>query len=240
MSEPRVVSESEWLDARRALLTKEKELTRRRDALSAELRSLPMVRVEKEYVFDGPDGSVTLLDLFGTKSQLIAYHFMFDPSWDEGCPSCSHFADNFAGAIVHLRARDTAFAVVSRAPIATIQAFKARMGWSFPWVSSFHTDFNYDFHVSIDPAFGSTEYNYQDAAHLKRAGKIWMDELAGLSVFLRSGESVFHTYSTYQRGLDQMINTYNLLDLTPLGRHEDDLESPQAWIRHHDRYTEEP
>jgi predicted dithiol-disulfide oxidoreductase (DUF899 family) len=236
MGQPTVVSRPEWLAARRELLAKEKELTQARDALSAERRALPMVKIDKRYVLQGPDGPATLLDLFDGHRQLIVYHFMFEPSWDEGCPSCSHLADNFTGAVVHLAARDTAFAVISSAPIARIEAFKKRMGWNFQWFSSFETDFNYDFHVTIDEAAGSTEYNYQPAAALKTAGKIWMDELPGLSVFLRDGDTVFHTYSTYQRGLDPLINTYNYLDLTPLGRHEEDLEWSMAWVRHHDRY----
>src|SRR5262249_16202667 len=157
--------------------------------------------------FQSPGGPATLLDLFEGQRQLIVYHFMFEPSWEEGCPSCSYLADNFTGAIIHLPARDTAFAVVSRAPIDKIEAFRKRMGWDFPWVSSLGTDFNYDFHVTLDAARGSVVYNYADADALKQAGKLWMDELPGLSVFLREGETVFHTYSTYQRGLDHLINT---------------------------------
>jgi len=237
MSRPAVVSRHEWLQARKALLAKEKGLTRASDALSAERRRLPMVKIDTPYVFGGPEGPVTLLDLFGVHPQLIVYHFMFEPDWNEGCPSCSCFADNFTGAVMHLPARDTAFAVISRAPIDKIEAFKARMGWEFRWVSSFGSDFNYDFHVTLDEARGSAEYNYTDANALKRARKLWMDELPGLSVFYREGGDVFHTYSTYQRGLDHLINTYNYLDLTPLGRHEGDLEWVQAWIRHHDRYA---
>jgi predicted dithiol-disulfide oxidoreductase (DUF899 family) len=198
----------------------------------------PMVQVDKGYVFEGPTGQATLLDLFGLRRQLIVYHFMFDPGWDEGCKSRSHCADNFEGAVVHLAARDTAFAAVSRAPLQKIEAFKRRMGWTFPWVSSFGTTFNYDFHVSLDPAEGSTEYNYADAGALHQAGKLWSTkgELPGLSVFLRDGkDDVFHTYSTYQRGLDLLLNTYNYLDLTLLGRQEEG-ERAQAWLRHHDRY----
>jgi len=162
---------------------------------------------------------------------------MFDPKWDEGCKSCSHFMDNAQGALVHLTARQTAFVVVSRAPLSKIEAFKQRMGWSFPWVSSFDTEFNYDFHVTLDPDAGSVEYNFAKAADLVKARKLWADrgELPGLSVFCRDGEAVFHTYSTYQRGLDLPLNTYNFLDQTPLGRQEED-DRAQAWIRHHDRY----
>src|SRR5262249_8357598 len=155
MDRPQVVSQTEWLIARKALLAQEKAATRARDALSAARRTLPMVRVEKAYVFEGPNGPVSLRDLFGDHRQLIVYHFMFDPTWAEGCKSCSHFMDNAQGAVVHLTARQTAFVVVSRAPLAKIEAFKQRMGWSFPWVSSFDIDFNYDFHVTLDPDAGS-------------------------------------------------------------------------------------
>src|SRR5262249_39151522 len=206
------------------------------DGLSAERRELPMVKVEKEYTFEGPTGRATLRDLFERRRQLIVYHFMFDPSWDEGCKSCSHLADNFAGILIHLAARDTSFAVVSRAPLAKIESFKKRMGWTFPWFSSFGSDFNYDFHVTLDEAEGSAEYNYESSAKLLQAGKIWFakGELPGMSVFLREGDTVFHTYSTYQRGLDLFLNTYNFLDATPLGRQEAG-DRIQAWIRHHDK-----
>ena len=237
MDHPNVVSRAEWLVARKALLRDEKEFTRRRDALSAERRRLPMVKVEKDYVFDGVDGPVRLRDLFGRHRQLIVYHFMFDPEWGEGCKSCSHLMDNTAGAIVHLAARDTAVVVISRAPVPKIEAFKKRMGWPVQWVSSFDTDFNYDFHVTLDEANGSVEHNYGHVPTLLEARKIWSakGEMPGLSVFVREGEDVFHTYSAYQRGLDLLLNTYNYLDLTPLGRQEDG-DRAQAWIRHHDRY----
>jgi predicted dithiol-disulfide oxidoreductase (DUF899 family) len=237
MDRPHVFSQTEWLIARKALLAHEKAATQARDALSAARRTLPMVRVEKAYAFEGPNGPVSLRELFGDHRQLIVYHFMFDPKWDEGCKSCSHFMDNAQGALVHLTARQTAFVVVSRAPLSKIEAFKQRMGWSFPWVSSFDTEFNYDFHVTLDPDAGSVEYNFAKAADLVKARKLWADrgELPGLSVFCRDGEAVFHTYSTYQRGLDLPLNTYNFLDLTPLGRQEED-DRAQAWIRHHDRY----
>jgi predicted dithiol-disulfide oxidoreductase (DUF899 family) len=232
MDRPNVVSREEWLVARKALLTKEKEATRRRDALAAERRALPMVRIEKPYVFDGPQGRRTLLDLFEGRPQLIVYHFMFDPSWSEGCKSCSLFADTFNGAVQHLRGRDTAFAAISRAPLEKLLAFQRRMGWSFPWYSSVESDFNYDFHVTFTPedhAAGRTEYNYV-------IQKFPESEAPGSSVFLREGDEVFHTYSTYARGLDHLIGTYNLLDLTPLGRHEEGLPHTMAWVRHHDRY----
>jgi len=236
--QPNVVSQAEWLAARKELLAKEKEFTRQRDALTAELRKLPMVQIEKEYTFEGANGRTTLRDLFGKHRQLITYHFMFDPDWEEGCKSCSHLMDNVAGSIVHLAARDTTFVVVSRAPLAKIEAFKKRMGWNFPWFSSFVNDFNRDFRVTIDPDKPEYEYNYTSARTLLEAGKIWFPkgELPGLSVFFRDGNTVFHTYSTYQRGLDVLLNTYNLLDLTPLGRQEEDGRI-QAWIRHHDKYT---
>jgi len=238
MENPRIVSQAEWLVGRKELLTKEKQSSSERDALSAERRKLPMVKVEKEYMFESPDGRASLRDLFGKHRQLIVYNFMFDPNWDEGCKSCSHFMDNSQGAIVHLAARDTAFVVVSRAPLAKIEPFKKRMGWTFPWLSSFGTDFNYDFHVTLNEDAGSIEYNYANAAALVKAGKLWSDkgELPGLSVFIRESDNVFHTYSTYQRGLDLPLNTYNFLDLTPLGRQEDN-DRTQGWIRHHDRYV---
>jgi predicted dithiol-disulfide oxidoreductase (DUF899 family) len=248
MDRPNVASRAEWLVARKRLLAKEKDFTRQRDALSAERRQLPMVKVEKEYVFDGPDGRASLRDLFEGRRQLLVYHFMFDPSWDEGCPSCSFMADNYASHIVHLPARDTSFATISRAPLAKIARFKKRMGWMFRWLSSFGSDFNYDFHVSLDPAAGSVEYNYKDAAERVREGTIptTKGELPGLSVYFRDGDSVFHTYSAYGRGLDPLLNTYNYLDLTPLGRQEDQeprgrrgvAAGERSWIRYHDRYSD--
>jgi len=237
---PPVVSQAEWLAARRQLLAQEKEFNRRRDALSVERRRLPMVKVEKDYVFESPNGPTRLRDLFGNHSQLIVYHFMFDPAWEEGCKSCSHLIDNVAGAVVHLGARDTAFAAISRAPLLKIDDFKKRMGWTFPWLSSFNNDFNIDFHVTLDKDAGSVEYNFSNAGELVKAGKLWSEkgELPGLSVFLREGDTVFHTYSTYQRGLDLLLNTYNFLDLTPLGRQEEN-DRIQGWVRHHDRYEAE-
>jgi predicted dithiol-disulfide oxidoreductase (DUF899 family) len=242
MENPRIVARDEWLQARKALLAREKALTRQHDAVAAARRELPMEGVEKEYVFAAPSGPVSLGDLFGRHPQLIVVHFMFDPAWDEGCKSCSHMADNYDGAVVHLGARNTAFAAVSRAPLAKIEAFKARMGWSFPWVSSAGNDFNVDYAVTIDVdgVGGSADYNYTPARTLYSSGKIWFSkgELPGISVFLRRDGRVFHTYSTYQRGLDTFLNTYQLLDLTPLGRQEEDGRI-QSWIRHHDRYSQE-
>ena len=236
MNQPRVVSRAEWLVARKEVLAKEKEFSRARDALSAERRKLPMVKIDKEYFFEGPKGRVTLRGLFEDRRQLIVYHFMLDPSWDDGCKSCSYIADNFEGGLVHLRARDTSFATVSRAPLAKIEAFKKRMGWTFPWLSSFESDFNYDFHVTLDRAKGSTEYNYEDIGQHDKPGFGGQGERPGLSVFLRDGDQVFHTYSTYQRGLDLLIGTYNYLDLTPLGRQEEGSKHGMAWVRLHDRY----
>jgi predicted dithiol-disulfide oxidoreductase (DUF899 family) len=210
---------------------KEKELTRQRDALSAERRKLPMEEITKEYVFQGPEGRRTLADLFEGKRQLLVYHFMFGPDYDEGCPSCSFVADNFASGLVHLAARDTAFAVISLAPLDKIEGFKKRMGWDFPWLSSFGTDFNHDFEVTLDE--NHTEYNYAPVS-AQPAGRPHEGEREGLSVFLRDGKRLFHTYSTYQRGLDPFLNTYNFLDLTPLGRQEED--GIMRWLRHHDKY----
>lgn len=232
MDRPRIVSREEWLATRKAFLAKEKEATRQRDALAAARRALPMVRLEKPYEFDGPSGKRSLADLFEGRPQLIVYHFMFDPSWEQGCKSCSLSADTFDGAVKHLRGRDTAFAAISRAPLAKLLAFQRRMGWTFPWYSSAGSDFNYDFHVTFPPddlAAGRTEYNYV-------VQRFPEPEAPGASVFLRDGGEVFHTYSTYARGLDHLIATYGLLDLTPLGRNEGGLPHTMSWVRHHDRY----
>jgi predicted dithiol-disulfide oxidoreductase (DUF899 family) len=236
--EPRIVSRDEWLAARKALLALEKEASRQRDALAAERRKLPVVEIGKPYVFEGSNGPITLQDLFNGRRQLITYHFMFDPQWEEGCKSCSHFMDNAAGSIVHLAARDTSFVVVSRAPLQKIDRFKRRMGWDCQWVSSFASEFNHDFGVTLDPERSPYEYNYTDAQTLVATGKIWFakGELPGISVFVRDGDRVFHTYSAYQRGLDLPLNTYNFLDMTPLGRQEEDGRI-QGWIRHHDKYS---
>lgn len=227
----RIVPREQWLAARKLLLAKEKKFNRERDALTAERRQLPMVHVEKTYAFEGPHGRRTLGDLFDGRRQLIVYHFMFDPVWDEGCPACSLVADHLEGTLVHLAARDTSVAVISRAPLAKIERFKRRMGWDFPWLSSFGSDFNHDFHVTLDA--DHAEYNYA-AITAQPAGYPHAGEREGLSVFLRDGDRVLHAYSTYQRGLDPFVNTYNLLDHTPLGRQEDD--GIMTWVRHHDRY----
>ncbi|MDQ6772183.1 MAG: DUF899 domain-containing protein [Candidatus Dormibacteraeota bacterium] len=225
MDRPQVASRDEWLVARRELLAKEKEASRARDALSAERRRLPMMRIDKDYVFEGPGGRATLGDLFDGRRQLITYHFMFDPSWDEGCNACSFLVDNI-GHLAHLHARDTSLALVSRAPLASIEAHKARMGWTFPWYSSFGSDFNYDFNVTSDEKVAPIEYNYRDRAALEQAGQTYAlsGEQPGLSVFFRDSGSVFHTYSVYSRGLDMLLGTYHYLDLTPLGR----LDPPGA------------
>jgi predicted dithiol-disulfide oxidoreductase (DUF899 family) len=244
---PEVVSREAWLAARKALLAKEKALTRQRDAVNAERRRLPMVRIDKQYVFDGSAGKATLLDLFEGRRQLVVYHFMFDPAWDEGCPSCSIVMDNL-GHLAHLHARRTSFAAVSRAPRERFEPYKRRMGWTFPWYSSFGSDFNYDFHVTLDETVAPVEYNYLAKAALVAKGEPWFGsgESHGVSVFLRDGKSVFHTYSTYARGCDLLVGTFNYLDLTPLGRQEDWEEPPGRsdgpfvhWLRRHDRYGPE-
>jgi predicted dithiol-disulfide oxidoreductase (DUF899 family) len=232
MQPHKIVSEQEWFAARKGLLAKEKEFTRARDNLSAERRTLPWVRVEKPYVFDTPEGKKTLAELFGGKSQLIVYHFMLGPGWDEGCPSCSYLADHFDGAVIHLANRDVAFVAVSRAPLSEIEAFKKRMGWRFKWVSSFGSDFNFDYHVSF-PAVGEDgDYNYERQ-------EIDSDEMPGASVFYKDASgAVFHTYSAYARGLDILVGAYNFLDLTPKGRDEAELPWTMAWVRHHDKYED--
>jgi len=230
-----IVSPTEWLAARRELLAKEKQFTRQRDALSAERRKLPWVKAEKEYAFDAPDGKRTLAELFGTKSQLIVYHFMFGPGWEEGCPSCSFLADHFDGALVHLAHRDVSFVVISRAPLPQIESFKQRMGWRFPWVSSFGTSFNYDYHVSFtkeEKESGQAYYNFDNRGFPS-------DEGPGASIFYKDENgTIFHTYSAYARGLDILVGTYNFLDLVPKGRDEEGLAFTMSWVRHHDKYTD--
>ena len=233
--QPKKVSHVEWLVARKAFLAKEKEFTRVRDELSRQRRALPWEKVEKRYEFDSTSGKVALAELFNGRSQLVVYHFMFGPDWQEGCPSCSFVSDHFDGTLVHLANRDTTLAVISRAPIADIEAFKKRMGWKFSWVSSFASDFNFDYHVSFTPeerASGKVEYNYA-------VGEFPSEEGPGFSVFAKdaAGE-VFHTYSSYGRGLDILLGAYNFLDLVPKGRDEEGLLHSMAWVRHHDRYTE--
>lgn len=234
MHEHMIVSGEEWVAARKQLLAREKEFTRLRDELSRARRDLPWERVDKVYVFDGPDGRQTLADLFEGRSQLIVQHFMFDPSWDAGCKNCSFWADNFNGIVVHLKQRDVSFVAVSRAPLAKLDAFKRRMGWSFKWVSSLGSDFNRDYHVSFEPdelEQGTAEYNFaKQTADSPR-------ELPGVSVFARDGRgTVFHTYSCYARGLDMLNAAYHYLDLVPNGRDEAGLSYPMAWVRLHDQY----
>lgn len=254
-AQPKIVSQAEWLTARKAHLLKEKELTRLRDTVSAERRRLPMVKVEKDYAFEGPRGKVKLSDLFEGRRQLIVYHFMFDPNdppagqeapFTEGCPGCSYMADNFPN-VAHLHARDTTLVLVSRAPLEKIEPFNARMGWTFPWYSSFGSDFNYDFHVTMDESVAPIEYNYTTKAELKSKGETYAlsGEQPGLSVFLRGDDgAIYHTYSTYARGLDPLIVSGQMLDLTPYGRQEKWEDSPAGWpqtptfgwLRHHDKY----
>ena len=230
-----VVSPQQWIARRKALLRKEKDFTKLRDDLSRQRRELPWEKVEKQYLFDGPNGNETLADLFAGRSQLIVYHFMFGPGWEQGCPSCSYLADHFGGSLVHLANRDVTLAVVSRAPIAQIEAFKQRMGWQFRWVSSFANDFNHDYNASFtkeEMADGKVDYNYEMA-------EFPAEEAPGASVFYKNdaGE-IFHTYSTYARGLDILVGAYNFLDLAPKGRDEDGLAFSMAWVRHHDCYAE--
>lgn len=205
IAQPNVVARDEWLAQRKNLLAHEKELTKRRDRVNAERRRLPMVKIEKDYVFDGPEGKRSLADLFENRRQLIVYHFMFDPKWDEGCPGCTGYV-NALGDLTLLGERDTTFALVSRAPLEKLEAYKARRNWNLAWYSSFGSDFNADFHVTLDEG-----------------------ESQGLSVFFRTDDGVFHTYSTYARGVESLTDAYPLLDTTPYGRQEDFEDSPPGW-----------
>src|SRR5580692_11717914 len=231
--EHRIVSQEEWLAARKELLKKEKESVRLLDQLSAERRQLPWAKVEKNYVFDAPGGKVTLAELFAGRNQLVIYHFMFGPDWQEGCPSCSFVSDHFDGTLPHLAARDVTMVAVSRAPLAKLEAFKKRMGWRFQWVSSYGGDFNADFHVSFTPdeiAQGKVNYNYT-------MQEFPSAEAPGLSVFYKDASGdVFHTYSTFGRGLEPLLGTYVILDLVPKGRDEERLAFTMEWLRYHDRY----
>jgi predicted dithiol-disulfide oxidoreductase (DUF899 family) len=233
---PRVVSHLEWLAARKELLAKEKEHTRQSDMLAAERRNLPWMKVEKEYEFDTPSGKKKLADLFEGRSQLVVYHFMFAPEWEEGCPSCSILGDHIDGSVTHLANRDVTLIAVSRAPIAKIEAFKKRLGWKFKWASSFANDFNWDYHVSFTPeevAKQEMYYNYETQPFPA-------EEAPGISVFYKDENGqVFHTYSTYGRGGEAMMGVYTYLDVTPRGRHEEGLAFPMAWRRHHDRYEQD-
>jgi len=231
---PKIVSENQWLAARLELLVAEKEFDKQRDALAALRRKLPWTKVEKKYLFDSQQGTVELADLFRDRSQLITYHFMLAPGWSEGCPGCSFLGDHFDGALAHLNARDVAFTAVSRAPLANIEAFKRRMGWRFPWFSSNQNSFNFDYRVSFRPEDkidGKVNYNYG-------VREFPSEEAPGLSVFYKnSAGEIFHTYSTYARGLDIFLGTYNFLDVTPKGRDEAGYTMPMTWVRHHDRYA---
>ncbi len=228
-----VVSKDQWLEARKALLLKEKEFTRQRDELSRLRRELPWEKVEKAYAFDGPNGKETLADLFDGRTQLVVYHFMLGPGWPQGCPSCSFLADHMDGSVIHLARRDVTLVVASRAPLVEIDAFQKRMGWKFKWVSSYGSDFNFDYHVSFSNETrvdGKVYYNYGISGFPQ-------DEGPGLSVFSKDpAGQVFHTYSTYGRGLDILLGAYNYLDLVPKGRDEDGLPFSMSWVRHHDRY----
>lgn len=234
MTPTNISSRQDWLVARKELLAREKRHTREQDAIAAARRALPWVRVDKTYVFDAEAGKMTLADLFGGRPQLVVYHFMFGPDWQEGCKSCSFWADSFNGLEPHLNDRDIAFVAISRAPLSMLAPFKKRMAWRFDWVSSYPNDFNADFHVS----FGSDHrpenpvtYNFQDNTFYP------MDEAHGISVFARGDDgSIFHTYSTYGRGLDAANAAYSYIDMTPKGRNEPAQGNPMAWVRHHDKY----
>ncbi len=228
-----VVSHEEWLSARTSFLTKEKEFTRLRDELSQQRRNLPWEKVDQQYIFDGPNGKETLAELFENRSQLIVYHFMFSPEWDEGCPHCSFWADSFNPNVVHLNHRDVTFVAISRAPFAKLKAFEQRMGWNFKWASSSETDFNYDYYASFTPEemqTGTAFYNYRNTD----AGP----DREGVSVFYKDEQgNIFHTYSSYERGIDLLNTAYNYLDLAPKGRDETP-ETIQDWVRYHDRYED--
>ena len=232
----KVVSHDQWLKERAALLAEEKALMRQRDEMSRRVRELPWEKVDKNYVFEGPSGRQTLADLFGPHSQLIVYHFMFDPTWSQGCKSCSFIADHYNPLTVHLAHRDISFMTVSKAPIEKLEPFRKRMGWTFPWVSGANTDFSRDFGVSFtdqELASDKTVYNYNAKPYPIR-------ELPGLSVFFKDAQgNIFHTYSTYARGLDTFLAAYQYMDVTPKGR--DEAETPgMGWLRHHDRYDDKP
>lgn len=233
----RIVSRNEWIAERKAFLAREKQLTRLRDEVARERRALPWMRIDKDYVFDTPAGRRSLSQLFDGRRQLLVQHFMLGPGWEEGCPSCSYMADHSDGMNVHLAHRDVTLVAVSRAPLPEIERFRRRMGWQFAWVSSYGSDFNYDFGVSFTPeavASDTCHYNYGTSPHS-------YDELPGISVFIKDdADAVFHTYSTYARGVEVMMGTYNMLDLTPQGRGEREVDNKMEWVRHHDRYEPAP
>jgi predicted dithiol-disulfide oxidoreductase (DUF899 family) len=240
----KVVSRDEWVAERKTLLAREKELTRLRDQIARERRALPWVRIDKNYVFDGPEGRRTLAELFDGRRQLLVQHFMLAPGWEQGCPSCSFMADHSDGMNVHLAHRDVTLVAVSRAPLAEIERFRRRMGWQFKWVSSHGSDFNYDFGVSFPPeemAKGEVYYNYGMWRFPAEEVPFPSGELPGVSVFYKDDAGdVFHTYSTYGRGVEVMMGTYNMLDLTPKGRDEREVDYKMEWVRHHDRYEPAP
>ncbi|WP_119389321.1 DUF899 domain-containing protein [Taklimakanibacter lacteus] len=233
----RIVSREQWVAERKKLLAREKELTRFRDEVARERRQLPWMRIDKDYVFEAPTGRLRLGQLFDGRRQLLVQHFMLGPGWEEGCPSCSYMADHSDGMNVHLAHRDVTFIAVSRAPFAEIERFRRRMGWKFTWVSSFGSDFNYDFGVSFTPdevAGDACRYNYGTSSHC-------YEELPGISVFIKDeADTIFHAYSTYARGVEVMMGTYSMLDLTPEGRGERDVDHKMEWVRHHDRYEPAP
>jgi len=232
MTAHKVVSHDAWIAARQRFLLKEKEFTRLRDELSRERRELPWERVDKEYVFESTNGRETLADLFGEHSQLIVYHFMYGPDWEIGCRSCSFWADNFNNIVPHLAARDASLVAVSLAPLEKLQAQARRFGWTFKWVSSHGSDFNFDYHVSFSPEAlerGDTVYNYSPQ-------KLGSTEMPGISAFFRDGQQIYHSYSTYARGLDMLNAAYHYLDIAPKGRDEEGLAYPMAWVKHRIAY----
>ena len=229
----RVVNDAEWLAARRELLKAEKALQQQRDDVARRRRELPWRRVEKDYAFQGKDGQAGFAELFGEQSQLVVYHFMFHPEWDEGCKSCSFWADNYDGSVRHLAARDTRLVAVSRAPFDKLRRYRQRLGWSFPWYSSLGSDFNFDFAVSFTPQ----QVEARDGRYNYRDGNVWSEEMPGISVFLKDEDgAIYHTYSTYSRGLDPFNATYQLLDIVPKGRDEEALPFPMEWVRRNDEY----
>ena len=227
---PRIVSRDQWLAERKTFLSHEKELTKHYDRVNAERRRLPMVKIGKKYVFDGPNGKLDLKALFDGRRQLIVYHFMFDPTWEKGCPGCTGYVDAL-GDLSMLKDKDTTFVVVSRAPLAKLEAYKAHKGWSIVWYSSFGTDFNYDFHVTLDEKVLPVEYNYRDKVSMeaRKGPNAMKGEEHGLSVFFRLDDDVYHTYSTYARGTESLTNAYSLLDTTPYGRQQEFEDSPEGW-----------
>ncbi len=235
MNKQATVSREQWLQARKALMQQEKEFTQQREQLAAQRRQLPRVKIDKDYRFQGDEGELSLADLFQDKSQLVIYHFMFGPEWEEGCPSCSFWADNYDGTAIHLAHRDVRLAVVSRGPLDRLQAYKERMGWRFDWYSSLGSDFNFDFGVSFSDAqqqSGEPNYNFGTIPFA-------MEEGPGFSVFQKDEEgSIYHTYSTYARGLDIFNSAYHIMDMTPKGRDEGELPFTMAWVRRHDQYED--